>query len=304
MARLRIAVTGAGGFVGRHVVEELVRLGHLVEAAVGRRSAPEHPLVNATRVNLLDPHAGRAWVHASRPDRLLHAAWFAVPGEYWTSAENQRWLEASAALFTAALDAGAQRIVGIGSCAEYLWDGQPSSEAHTPIRPATPYGRAKDRTRAALAEISDERGTSCAWARLFFLFGPFEPPSRLIPSVVRSVLRGATATCTAGTQERDFLYVRDAASALVALLESHVQGPVNVASGRAIAVRTLVERLVTRAGGGRVDFGALPMSAGEPSRIVADTSRLRDDVGWADETALDEALDQSIAFEKKRIACN
>jgi nucleoside-diphosphate-sugar epimerase len=302
MARLRIAVTGAGGFVGRHVVEELVRRGHLVEAAVGRRSAPEHPLVNATRVNLLDVQAGRAWLHACRPDGLLHAAWFAVPGEYWTSAENQRWLEASAALFTAALDAGARRIVGIGSCAEYLWDGQPSSEAHTPIRPATSYGKAKDQTRAALAELGGKHGASWAWARLFFLFGPFEPPSRLIPSVVRSVLRGTTATCTAGTQERDFLYVRDAASALVALLESPVQGPVNVASGRAMAVRTLVERLLARAGGGRVAFGALPMASGEPTRIVADTARLRNEVGWADETTLDEALDESIAFEKKRIA--
>jgi nucleoside-diphosphate-sugar epimerase len=302
MGRLRIAVTGAGGFVGRHVVDELIRRGHLVEAAVGRRPAPEHPLVRATRVDLLDPAAAQAWVAASRPDGLLHAAWFAVPGEYWTSPENQRWRAASPALFTAALDAGCRRIVGVGSCAEYFWDNRPSSEAHTPIQPATPYGEAKDKTRAVLAEVAGRRAASWAWARLFFLFGPFEPTSRLIPSVVRSVLQGTAAACTAGTQERDFLYVRDAAAALVALLESDVQGAVNIASGQAMAVRTLVERLVARAGGGRIEFGALPMSAAEPALIVADTARLRNEVGWSDDTALDDALDESIAFEKNRIA--
>jgi nucleoside-diphosphate-sugar epimerase len=241
-------------------------------------------------------------LNATRPDRLLHAAWYAVPGEYWTSPENDRWLEASRALFAAALDAGCHRIVGIGSCAEYLWDGGISSESHTPIRPATRYGRAKDCTRAALAEAADRHATSWAWARLFFLVGPHEAPSRLIPSVIRSVLQGRAPACTDGKQERDFLYVRDAASALAALLESPVHGAVNVASGRAVAIRALVERLVARAGGGRVDFGALAMPAGEPDRIVADVSRLKDEVGWAGETPLDEALDQSIAFEKKRMA--
>jgi UDP-glucose 4-epimerase len=139
------------------------------------------------------------------------------------------------------------------------------------------------------------------WARLFFLFGPYEPRSRLVPSVITSLLRGETAKCSEGWQERDFLYVCDAASALIALLESDVVGPVNVASGTAIAVRTLVERLVARAGGGRVDFGALPTRSDDPFRIVADVTRLRAEVGWTPETGLDAALDASIAFERQRI---
>jgi nucleoside-diphosphate-sugar epimerase len=301
MTRPRIGVTGAGGFVGRHVVEELVRRGYTVEAAVGRRAAPEHSYVHTTRVDLLDPDAARRWVFEARPDRLLHAAWYAVPGKYWTSPENERWLEASRVLFSAALDAGCQRIIGIGSCAEYVWDGRPCSEARTPIRPATPYGRAKDMTRAALAEIAAGRGASWAWARLFFLFGPHEPPSRLVPSVVRSLLQGEAAACTEGGQERDFLFVRDAASALVALLESGAMGPVNVASGQPIAVRMLVQQLIARVGTGRALFGALPMPPDEPACLVADVTRLRDEVGWTSETALDDAIDRSIAFERERM---
>jgi nucleoside-diphosphate-sugar epimerase len=300
MTGQRIAVTGAGGFVGRHVVAELARRGHRVETATGRRAAPEHPLVQATRLDLLDPEAARRWLASVRPDCLLHIAWYAVPGRYWTSPENERWYEGSRGLFAAALDSGCRRIVGIGSCAEYLWDGAPCSEVHTPLRPATSYGRAKDRTRAALEELVAP-GATWAWARLFFLFGPFEPPSRLVPSVIQSLLRGGTAACTEGSQQRDFLYVRDAASALVALLESSVQGPVNVASGNAIAVRTLVEHLMARIGRGQVDFGALPLPPGEPSRIVADVTRLRQEVGWRPETTLDEAIDETIAFERTRL---
>jgi len=296
-----VAVTGAGGFLGRHLVEELIRAGYKVEAAIWRRNLPAQLRVNSTVVDLLDPDAARRWLASARPSRMVHAAWFAEPKSYWTSPDNERWAEASRELFVAAAASGCERIVGIGTCAEYVWDGTTCSEGHTPIHPATPYGRAKDATRAALEEIARTAGISWAWARMFFLFGPHEAASRLVPSVIRTLLRNDTAACTEGLQERDYLYVRDAASALVTLMESGVVGPVNVASGEGIAIRALVDRLVVRVGSGRVAFGRLPTPA-EPSRLVADITRLTNEVGWAPRIPLDSAIDESIAFEKQRIA--
>ena len=66
---------------------------------------------------------------------------------------------------------------------------------------------------------------------IFFLYGPHEPPGRLIPSVIQALLKGEFARCSHGRQIRDFLYVEDVAEAFVALLDSDITGPVNIASG-------------------------------------------------------------------------
>src|SRR4030095_7552715 len=84
---------------------------------------------------------------------------------------------------------------------------------------------------------------SSAWGRLFFLYGPHEPRERLVASVIRSILMDEPALCSHGRQNRAFLHVQDAADALVALLDSAVSGPVNIASGTPVAVLDVVQEI-------------------------------------------------------------
>jgi len=147
-----------------------------------------------------------------------------------------------------------------------------------------------------LGQWSKQTGSSSAWGRIFHLYGPGEHPSRLVASVVRALLRGEPALCSDGRQVLDFLYVEDVASAFVSLLESAVHGPVNIASGIPISVRTIIERIADKIG--RPDLirlGSIASAQG-PCRILASTQRVREEVRWQPEYDLDEGLDRTVAW--------
>ena len=198
-------------------------------------------------------------------------------------------------------DADGRRAVLVGSCAEYDWSSlsEPDSrcrEEGPPLAPATLYGKAKHATHLVAAAYAAARGIELAWGRVFFLFGAGEAPGRLVPSIAHALLRGEVAPMTSGTQVRDFLPVDDVAGAVVALLESAVTGPVNIASGEGVAVHELA-RLVAEAVGAPelLRVGALPQRSGEPAVIVADARRLREGVGYRPATSLADAVARTVA---------
>jgi nucleoside-diphosphate-sugar epimerase len=235
-------------------------------------------------------------VASVEPTHLLHFAWDATPGKYWTSVDNLGWVQSSLALVREFARAGGRRVVMAGTCAEYDWTGDGRCvEAQTPLRPATLYGTCKHALHLMLEAYAAQAGLSAAWGRVFFLYGPHEYPQRLVSSVVRHLLRGERAPCTHATQRRDILYVEDVAAAFVALLESEVTGAVNIASGEAVELRAVINRIAEKLHGHElVDFGALPAAQSEPPLLVADVTRLREEVGWQPRFTLEEGLRRTI----------
>ena len=294
----RVLVTGASGFVGRHALAPLVERGFEVHAVRRSHPGPEAPAVVWHAADLLEPGAAERLCALIRPTHLLHLAWYAEPGLYWRSLENLRWVEASLSLLRAFAAAGGRRVVAAGTCAEYDWAAAARcDERSTPVRPATLYGACK----AALAAIQHahaaEAGLSQAWGRLFFLYGPDEHPTRLVASVATALLQGREARCSSGEQRRDFLHTADAADAFAALLDSTVEGPVNVASGESVPVSHVVSVIATLAGNpGLVRMGARPTPAGEPAELGAAVDRLRDEVGWRRRRSLEQGLAEVVAW--------
>jgi nucleoside-diphosphate-sugar epimerase len=295
----RVLVTGATGFIGRACLAPLRARGFEVHAVHTSRPPAEGNVgVTWHRRDLLTPE-GAALVAELAPTHLLHLAWYAVPGKYWTAAENLTWVRASLALHEAFVSAGGQRVVMAGSCAEYDWSHGVCREGETPLAPRTYYGACKHALETLISADATRAGVSAAWARYFFLFGPHEYPERLVSSVILSLLRGEVARCTEGTQRRDFLSVADAADATVALLDGAVTGAVNVASGEALPVREVVERVAALVGAKeRVAFGALAANPSDPPLLVGDVRRLREEVGWQPRRTLDERLAETVGWWK------
>ncbi len=290
----RVLVTGAAGFVGRALPAPLAALGFEVHG-VGRGDTPPGSPARWHRANLLDEGDARALLRDLRPAVLVHCAWYVAHGKFWTAPENAQWVEASEALAAAFAEAGGRRFLGIGSCAEYAdaapGDGAPWPETR-PIAPATPYGQAKAELHARLAR----RGLPFAWARLFHLFGEGEHPDRLVPFVARALAAGREAACASGRPVRDFASTRFIGQALAALAASGVEGAVNVASGegRRIAdVVTLLGEAAARPG--LVALGRLPDRPGEVPFMVADTGRLRREVGFAAPAEVEADLRRLVA---------
>ncbi|MCJ2034757.1 NAD(P)-dependent oxidoreductase [Methylobacterium sp. J-068] len=295
----RVLVTGATGFVGRHVVPALAALGFEVHG-VGR-SPRDGARFHAA--DLLVPEARRALVAHVRPSHLLHLAWDAEPGRYWTSAANLDWVAASLDLARLFAAQGGRRFVGIGTCAEYAWGAARLDEAATPCRPATLYGAAKDGTHRILAAYAGTQGLGLAWGRLFYLYGPGERRGRLVPDAIRALTAGTPFPTSDGYQRRDYLHVADAAGALATLLASDVTGPVNIGSGTAIPVRTLLDGLAARIGGAdRLIYGARPLGPGEPPVIEAETRILNDAVGFRPAYGWAEGLDDTVAWWRRQDA--
>src|SRR6202035_94280 len=170
----------------------LADAGHEVHAT-SRGAQPECGTSAVTwhEVDLLDPRGMAKMVEQIRPELLVHLAWYAEHGRFWTASENVQWAEASLALLRAFVVCGGRRAVMVGTCAEYDWAAlaAPHSstgkytdaasvirchEQDTPLAPDTLYGVSKHATHMVAQSYAEQIGLELAWARIFFLYGPGE----------------------------------------------------------------------------------------------------------------------------------
>jgi nucleoside-diphosphate-sugar epimerase len=299
----RVLLTGGTGFIGRQAVPPLLEAGHEVHATFSRASGEARPGLTWHRANLLDPGDAEALMSKVRPTHLLHFAWYAAHGKFWEAPENLPWAEATQRLFRLFAEARGLRAVLAGSCAEYDWSAlgdEACSERSTPLVPATLYGKSKHETHSAAEALAAEAGVSLAWGRIFFVYGPYEHPARLVPSLARSLLADEPAPTSEGSQLRDFLHSADVGSAFVSLLGSDVQGAVNIGSGESTPVSRVVDLIA--AATGRPDLvrrGELDQRPGDPPVLVADVQRLGDEVGWKPGLSLEAGIEQAVEWWRK-----
>ncbi len=268
-----VLVTGATGFVGRHLLDALARNGVQVRAVVraGREPVLEgHPAVQSIVATPSLFHEDEAWWGrvAEGMDTVIHAAWYAVPGQYLHAPENLDCLSGTLIMSRGCLAAGVGRFVGIGTCFEYdLSAGDLSPE--TPLRPQTLYAAAKMSAYACLSNWLPAAGIEFAWCRLFYLHGPGEDERRFVPYLRACLSAGKGAALTSGNQIRDYIDVRDAASRIVDIALGLQAGPFNICSGVPVTIRDLALEIAAEYGRpDLLNFGARPDNSFDPPRIV------------------------------------
>lgn len=298
----RVLVTGATGCIGRQAVPALQARGWEVHAVAYPCVPDDLPGIEWHPGDLLVPGDGRTVARNAQADVLLHLAWYVAPGRWASAEENLDWVGASLDLVRAFREAGGRRLVVAGSCLEYDWAYGYCSEARTPCVPHTLYGTAKHALRLLVEGYAGKSGLSVAWGRVFFLFGPYEHPDRLVASVIRALLQGQRARTSHGMQVRDYLYSADVGDAFAALVESDLTGPVNIASGRAITLRALAGRAGELLGcPDQIDFGAIRAAPTDRPLVVADVTRLSEELQWQPTYSLDEGLSKTIEWWRRQM---
>jgi dTDP-6-deoxy-L-talose 4-dehydrogenase (NAD+) len=280
---VKVLVTGATGFVGRHLVAALLARGCEIRAvARNAETAQGMPWINEVEFVSADIHAADLDVAALTVgiDALAHLAWPGLPN-YRALFHFEHNLMADYRFIKSAVEAGVQQVLVTGTCFEYGMQSGPLSESSAP-QPSNPYGLAKHTLHLFLQNLQQELPFTLQWARLFYLHGEGQNPNSLLAALDRAIDTGeASFNMSAGEQLRDFLPIENAAGYLAAILQRHdFDGVINCASGQPVSVRSLVEqRLRERGATLNLNLGHYPYPTHEPLAFWAVTERLQQLLG-------------------------
>ena len=280
---MKVAVTGASGFIGRHVIAALGDRSVSVTGVLRPgKAVPEwltgHDVVH---VDIASPPPN-PFITLGRPDVVIHLAWGGLPN-YRAQHHVDGELPLHYKFLRGLIEDGLTALLVSGTCFEYGMQSGALAEDLEP-HPANPYGVAKDALRRQLEALADERPFALTWARLFYLFGEGQATGSLRAQLERAVRAGSTSfDMSGGEQIRDYLPVRQAAEYLVTLaLSSISHGIVNVCSGHPVSVRALVARWVEENGWTIApNLGKYAYPDYEPMSFWGDARKLQQCVGAA-----------------------
>lgn len=274
---MRIAITGATGFIGRHVLNELAR--HEVDTiAVVRPSNVITPALRCTHILHLDIRNSpdNAFQLMGRPDALIHLAWDGLPN-YRSLHHFEQELPAQYRFLKSLVVSGLQNLLVAGTCFEYGMQSGSLSENLDP-HPDNPYGFAKDTLRRQLEYLKLLHPFNLVWSRLFYLYGEGQAENSLFTQLTKAVQSGNAAfDMSGGEQVRDYLPVGEVAKfiALLALKKADI-GVVNICSGQPISVRKLVEGWIRDNGWTiALNLGHFPYPDHEPMAFWGDPRKLQ-----------------------------
>lgn len=299
----RILLTGASGFVGRFCYSLLKKYGYEV-IPIGYRNVYKNTTdSNLLECDLLDKYTRDSLLGEYKPDYLLHLAWDVKPG-YQNSDNNLFWFNASIDLVQSFYKNGGKFALTVGSCFEYnLYNKNDKiCEFTTELNPDTIYGQCKKQMYEYLQLWTQFYGYKYCHARLFYLYGPYEFPNRFLPSIINGLLNNNLVELGSGIQIRDFLYVEDVASAIVAILNSKPSSHViNIGSGDGQSLKdfALFTAKLMGANSTLLKFGAKDNSR-DPLNIVADTYILNNLFEWEPTFSLEEGLTKTIEYWRNK----
>ena len=302
----KAVLTGATGFIGSVVLAEFIECGTrplvLLRAESDRRriaSLGGH--FETITFQQMDDAALVAQLRRHNPEVFVHCAWRGVIGQernadYQITENIPLTLEA----VKLAAACGCRHWIGLGSHAEY---GNPNCvlDEMAPTRPTTVYGKAKLAAGIAAVALCESRGLIGTWLRVFSTYGPGDHPQWFIPYVINEFLSGRAPRLTLCEQRWDYLFVRDAAQAIVSVAEASAPGVFNLGAARALPLKQIVETIRAELQTPLYpDYGAVPYRPDQVMHLEADVTRFKAAAAWYPQTSIEDGLRQTIIGERER----
>ncbi|MBI2781891.1 MAG: NAD-dependent epimerase/dehydratase family protein [Chloroflexi bacterium] len=291
-----IVVTGGAGFIGSHIVDALLDQGRRVLVLDDLSKGARDRVPKAAELVVIDvshPDA-QTLVAEAQPSAIVHcAAQTSVPESFVDPARDASTnVVGSINVIRGALAAGTRRFVYVTSGGAIYGAGSPPYKEDSPIGPASPYGWTKLAGERYLEMLATGKMSWVA-LRLANVYGPRQRADAEGGVVARFAQRMSTNESVTidgdGEQTRDFVYVGDVVDAVLRAIESPVQGPLNIGTGRGTSVNQLFKALASIAG---YSLGAIagPPRPGDIRHSALSCERSRVEIGWTPHVDLEDGL--------------
>lgn len=276
-----VLITGATGFLGTYVLNELFLQGcNIIATSSGIEKAKESKWFNKVKYIPLDlkelDDTINYYEFFQRPNLMIHLAWEGLPN-YKSAFHIEENLPRHSSFLRNMIRNGLTDLTVAGTCFEYgMQEGALNENMQT--FPANPYAKAKDELRKSLEIFRQQYSFSLKWVRLFYMYGKGQNPNSLLSQLDKALAENQKVfNMSGGQQERDYLPVEKIAEYIVKIaLQKEVEGIINCCNGRPITIKDLVENYLQKQNKNiKLNFGYYPYPDYEPMKFWGDNSKLK-----------------------------
>jgi nucleoside-diphosphate-sugar epimerase len=301
----RLLVVGGTGFIGRHLVQYASNQGFAVTSVSlsERVQMPHFPDVHYVRADISNEEqlkqtlGDASFEYVVNSGGYIHHASILDGGRSAVDAHFSGTLNLVEVINKSVLKA----FVNLGSSDEYGGHPAPQKEVLREA-PISPYALGKLASSQLLQMLYKTEGFPGITLRPFLVYGPHQDNMRFLPQIIQACLDGRVFPVSEGSQLRDFCFIDDMVKGVFAALSTPAaRGEIiNLASGRAVSIRSVIEKIQSLIGSGEPVYGEVPYRAGENMALYADITKARNLLGWLPCTTLEDGLQRTIASYRDR----
>ena len=307
MKNKNIVVTGGCGFIGSHIVDELIEnnkitiIDNLSSGKIENLKNPHHKNLKIIKENILNIDLDEV---LKDKDYVFHlAALISVPGSVEEPLKyNQINIDATLKLLIACKNNNIKKIIFSSSSAVYGENlNMPLKETEN-FMPCSPYATQKASCELYLKSFYESYGLNYVALRYFNVFGPRQdensPYAAVIPKFISAILNGESPVIYGdGEQSRDFIYVKEIAKANIAACKSNYNGVLNVALGKSMTINQLFEK-IKKVLDSDINVNHLDERPGDIKHSLADINNLENINFKPQQDKFEEQLEETIKWFK------
>lgn len=302
MKKKKILITGSSGFVGKELVNKLIKRKNLVLYLIINKKKLRFRSKNIKYINcsLKNKNILKKKLAPININYVIHCAWVGVDSNNRNSDKQKQNLTIINNIFKAVEKKNLNCFIGIGSQAEYGPKNKVIKEG-SKLEPITVYGKTKAIVYKILKKICETKKIRFVWLRIFSGYGPGSTMEWIIPYTIKSLISNKKVIFTSGEQTYNFIFISDIVSAIVkSIFNKDAKGAYNLAYKKSFKIKYVINLIYSYL---RVNknpsFGSIKYRKDQIMRFVPSISKLKKDFNWEPKVGIKEGLKKNIKFLKK-----